>query len=844
MNTMHKRKRAFKLIPLLAAICMIVQSACIIAYADETNSITATDAQMQFTDIVTSLGVMYEEGGYDAFLTNEELVYIEQTLIDWQYAYTITSKGEKASYEDLVKIVVSSLGYAPTIKNQSSWNEWRDVAAKLGLFKQVNTDGVNVTRANAATLIYNALEVDMLVMKNTLEYTVESGTTILSSILKAEADDGIVTETSYTLAVSNEASRYAEINGKFYLGGEIIPANFLGWRVEYYAKWNEVSDKMELVWVEKSDKNKFVFAMTDDIEDNSTNDILYATDSLTGKKLSERIPEGIKIIYNGIVIKTLSDYYPDYGNVTLLDNDRDGKYDYIIIDAYELFTAEVVDADKEIIYDFSNDKKLDLSEADIYEVYKDGEKTQLNDVSKNSILLVAKEYITFGNEGKNIKRAVIYMSDYKVSGTITGLDDDYIYIDNEQFRFSDVSRDSFIVGNSGEYMLDYFGRVAYCTDSKVIPGGFGLLMRMYLDEESETFAYIKLFDKSGKMVTYPTEEFIKFSGYIEDGSAGYQERIKITAESLVGMYKNDDLKKNQLVSYTLNADGSKIKSFAVANEKDMNTLPGYNDEPFSKDWEGNNVNTKQQFVGTNYRAEASTSIFVVPKSGEDQDYSMLPVTGLSGERTFDKVECYNTSPSKTIGVMVVSTNATGTEPAVYNTSVLVVDRVVKTLNSDDDIVACIKGMKSGKEISLLCENDEVMDYKLTRWKNVSKKYATELTKGDIIQYETNDNGEVTTIVILYSPDEDTAKQPNVIFRDSQGYFTSQYTQTGKVTANDGHTLILEGVDNRSILMKDAVITVVENGDVRKGNEADIAVNDFIFTRAHRLYVYDIVVFKK
>ena len=55
--------------------------------------------------------------------------------------------------------------------------------------------------------------------------------------------------------------------------------------------------------------------------------------------------------------KSISDYYPEYGNVTLLDNDRDGEYEYIIIDAYELFTAEIVDADKEIIYDFSNNKK-------------------------------------------------------------------------------------------------------------------------------------------------------------------------------------------------------------------------------------------------------------------------------------------------------------------------------------------------------------------------------------------------------------------------------------------------------------------------------------------------------
>ena len=844
MKGMHKKNRVYKLLLLLVTICIAFQSASIISYADEADNFVATEAQERMTDIVSSLGVMHTEGGYDALLTNDELVYIEQTLIDRQYAYKITNKSEKAYYEDLVKVVVSSLGYAETIKNKSSWNEWRDTAARLGLLKGVNTDGVSITRANAANLIYNALEVDMLVMKNTLEYTIEKDATILSSILKAETDDGIVTETSYTLAVSNEASRYAEIDGKFFLGSEKIPANFLGWRVEYYAKWNESADKMELVWVEKSDKNKFVFAMTDDIEDGSTNKILKATDSLSGKKISELIPDDIKIIYNGMVIKSISDYYPEYGNVTLLDNDRDGEYEYIIIDAYELFTAEIVDADKEIIYDFSNNKKLDLSDADIYEVYKDGEKTGLNDVTKNSILLVAKEYVTFGNEDKSIKKAVIYTADYKVQGTVTGVDDEYIYIDNEQFRLSNVNADNFIVGKSGEYMLDYFGRVAYCTDNKIIGGSFGILMRMYLDEESQTAAYIKFFDKSGKMVTYPTGEYVKFSGYIEDGTASYQERIKITAASLVDMYKNGDLKKNQLVSYTLNSDGSKITSFAVANEVGMNTLPGYNDEPFSKDWEGVDVSTKQQFVGMNYRVETSTTIFVVPEDGDDNDYELLAATAL-GERTINKVECYNTSPSKTVGVMVATTNATGSEPiSCYNTSVLVVDRVVKSLNSDDDIVAVIKGMQGGKDVTVVCKDAEVRDAKLTRWTNVSKKYATELTKGDVIQYTTDENGEADALIILYSPAEDASKLANFIARDNQGHFSSQSTQTGRVTKNDGHTLLLDGVSDRSILMKDAVITVVEDGDVRAGSEADIVAGDFILTREYRLWIYDIVVYKK
>lgn len=844
MRMMHKKNRVFKLLLLLVTVCTLINSAGIFAYADGADRFMATEAQERMTDIVTALGVMHSDGGYDAALTNDELVYIEQTLIDWQYAYTITKKGEKALYEDLVKVVVSSLGYAETIKNKGSWNEWRDTAARLGILKGVNTDGVTVTRANAANLIYNALEVDMLVMKNTLEYTIEKDTTILSSILKAENDDGIVTETSYTLAVSKEASRYAEIDGSFFLGGDKIPANYLGWRVEYYAKWNESADKMELVWVEKSDKNKFVFAMTDDIEDGSTNEILKATDSLSGKKISEIIPDDIKVIYNGIIIKNLSDYYPDYGNVTLLDNDRDGDYEYIVIDAYELFTAEVVDSDKEIIYDFSNNKKLDLSDADIYEVYKDGEKSGLDDVTKNSILLVAKEYVSFGNENKSIKRAVIYTSDFKIQGTVTELDDEYIFIDNEQFRLSNVSASSFTVGKSGEYMLDYFGRVAYCTDNKIVGTDFGILMRMYLDEESQTAAYIRVYDKNGKFVTYPTGEYVRFSGYIKDGTAEYQERVKITAESLVNMYKNGEIKKHQLVSYTFNSDGSKITSFAVANESGVNSLPGYNDEPFSKDYEGTNVSTKQQFIGMNYRAESSTTIFTIPESGEEDEYGLTTAAQI-GERTFDKVECYNTSESKTIGVLVITTKATGAEPAgCYNTSVLVVDRIVKSLNSDDEVVAVIKGVQGGKDVTVTCKDNEVRDAKLTRWKNVSKQYATELSRGDVIQYITDDNGEATALIILYSPEEDKSRAASFIARDNQGHHSSQSTQTGRVTENDGHTLILEGIKDRSILMKDAVITVVEDGDVRTGTPADVEVGDFICTREYRLWIYDIVVYKK
>ena len=95
MKGMHKKNRVYKLLLLLVTICIAFQSASIISYADEADDFVATEAQERMTDIVSSLGVMHTEGGYDALLTNDELVYIEQTLIDRKYAYKITNKSEK-----------------------------------------------------------------------------------------------------------------------------------------------------------------------------------------------------------------------------------------------------------------------------------------------------------------------------------------------------------------------------------------------------------------------------------------------------------------------------------------------------------------------------------------------------------------------------------------------------------------------------------------------------------------------------------------------------------------------------------------------------------------------------
>jgi len=171
-------------------------------------------------------------------------------------------------------------------------------------------------------------------------------------------------------------------------------------------------------------------------------------------------------------------------------------------------------------------------------------------------------------------------------------------------------------------------------------------------------------------------------------------------------------------------------------------------------------------------------------------------------------------------------------------SIAVVDSIISATNDDDEITDLMTAYRDGKEIEIYAETAGIL----------VKGDGEKLEAGDIIQYVTNAEGEITNIRVLFDIDEKgTEAETEVVenLKTVYGKVTKKFTNSINVTVNGGSTMNFHLSKDVKVYSVDTTlpknkVAVAEIGDIQAYDEDE---GNRVFVKIYKDVVQEIVIVK-
>ena len=246
------------------------------------------------------------------------------------------------------------------------------------------------------------------------------------------------------------------INFKF----KNLPTDYvdlLGQQVTIYYK-----EGKQTVFVYPDQDNKVLEITSNCIIGQTTADAIKYYDA-NDKECRAKLSADLITLYNGTVLEgaTLD---TEYGKITLVDNDGNGRYDIAKIWDYQLGVVESVDSyEKTVTFKpLSVDADSFVLDTQVYESYKltgtNGKNLKATSLAVDDIVLYA---VNIPRNEENLYYDII-VSKSQIKGTITAIGDEEIGIDGKKYGYSGVfSWTPAYMGDIANLHLDANGRVIY-----------------------------------------------------------------------------------------------------------------------------------------------------------------------------------------------------------------------------------------------------------------------------------------------------------------------------------------------------------------------------------------------
>lgn len=291
---------------------------------------------------------------------------------------------------DAAKVILYSLGYKSYINAAGINNAF----LKSGILNGVEIK--NSTQVQDLVLMFwNALHAPALRMTGVngdgANFEFDDQYLGLDHLYKVIYAKGVVDGVPGTrLVLPYDGYKENEISinsAKFvYNGGDA--SDLLGYNVDYYYKKNS-ADRFEIVYITKSDRNKVLEIDSADIHSYSGFTYKYYVGNNTR---SVSFNGKSHIIYNGIAYPACSnaEAVPDFGSVTLIDNNGDNQYDVVKIANYEFYLVNNVDTKNTVFFDQKEGVQLDLSQADDVKITWDKDTYPIERIIYGDFLIVKR----------------------------------------------------------------------------------------------------------------------------------------------------------------------------------------------------------------------------------------------------------------------------------------------------------------------------------------------------------------------------------------------------------------------------------------------------------------------
>lgn len=740
------------------------------------------------------------------------------------------SPNDNITYPQMVKCLVSILGYDMQAQAAGGYpNGYLSAASQIGLKSAAGSGEVKF--ADAAKLMTEAMDVELLELKISAgERTYEKtpNQTLLKKYHDIYYDTGIMTDNGITAlsSASKTGKNNVIINGIILDKGEFDADEFIGFNLKYYYRNRNGEKTLLYAYPYKNDIKTLTDSDIDREEPNFSVSKIYSTDN----RKYYKVDEYADVIYNGMA-------YPSYnadtfrvrqGELTLVDNDKDGDFDVVIVKEYYNIYVYGTDAVNDIIYGkYGN--SVNTGSCDNMVFYTaDGALSALEEISSGNIISVY--------QSKDLSNIKFIISSKVVSGKVEGIENgvtkpsDMTLAEAELFK--DSMRDMKIrVGETMYSFSDsYIEAVSSGYSGAVVPM-FGLSYSFHLDKNGRISG---VEETSGRQYAYLTKVCFVDDGsemndmtmarmFMTDSSTVttvFAENAKIdgarmksretgngTVSSYHEFFDGEGKFIPQLVRLKFNSLGE-ISELETANSVTTNKF-GYDRTGFTLCYKGNSKygGPNQRSFNQSYTLASDVIVFNVPpeEDFEESALEIIPASYLQEAQSYS-VRLYDADPSWACKAAVIQ----AVESATWEQALMVVESVEKTIDEDDSVINVIKGYINKQKVTYREKEDGV--------------FPAELESGDIVRVVMSGN-KVKRLQILASAKRDT--EP--FFNNLDGDDWSSYYGQLYAKSNTAVSLTIDGGKSVTALPLNGSATPIYVYDKKTKTARVGSLNDIVMT---------------
>ena len=367
------------------------------------------------------------------------------------------------SYAEAMTIMVRATGYTVSAEENGGYpHGYMKTGTSNGLAKNVQGSySDKISRGNVAYLTTNALESKLMEQTgfgSDGKYEITEKT-LLKDKLKVTKDTGRITaiENTSLTGSSSLAKGQIKIDNKTYETAYNMN-NLLGYNVTYYVKNEGKNDESVILAMPIQNQNNDLTISSELFSKLTTKNgntaIEYFKDENTSKTNTAEISSDATLIYNGkyqAMDKNLIDLTDKSGNITLLDSNKNGKYDIVFVKNYENIVVDSVSSTGKIVDKYSQ-KVLKLDDTVDFRITKGLEEISVSDLAEYDVLSVAASL------DKELYE--VEVTNKTVEGKVTGKDSKGVLINGTKYKVAANYTDSIDIGSEGVFYLDIDGKIA------------------------------------------------------------------------------------------------------------------------------------------------------------------------------------------------------------------------------------------------------------------------------------------------------------------------------------------------------------------------------------------------
>lgn len=676
------------------------------------------------------------------------------------YEDKIFKPEEKITYEEASIIIVKAIGHTAyaDLTGKSHYAYAKDIGILDGLHIGLNDE---LRRSDAAHMLYNMMfiKVPGVVFSSQIVGSMETGEEFIRGVMGLDYVDGVIDAIGGVSLYDKEVSDHiVSIVGVAYDTKCDFDDTHLGYKARAYIDPGNY-DSLICYTAKKTD---VVELWSHDIIDYSSNTYKYISE--TGKEKKVTIEADFDFVCNKYYCQDMTKMIPNYGKVKMIDNDRNGKYDVVIVTDMQSLVVDKVIGENEIVFknkDSGNKNiAINLKDYDSVSIYNsEGYEAKQSAIRSGVVLTIVR----------NDKGVIdIYVSDKTFSGKVeeSGTDDGVRYVKIDEYKY-DLIDDCYCGswnGNIGVKVVlkfDRYDKVASVECSYASGWQYGYIMKIYkVDDEFGERVLLKLLTESGVIEKLALREKVSIDATtVRTADEQYHTLMAAynnfeTESSAEGVTTHTkELATTHLVKYQTNADGivTKLDTPVRRSIFATNRINSAADDSFMLRCKGNMYyEPRQKQFRAAYQSyidltgeifiDGNTKIFVIPDeenaNPEDEDYrvSTMQGVGFNPNGQFVYASGYNSDNNSLVCDVVVLRFGTGT---TTGSNMMIFKTSRETVDDDNDVRTVISGYANGNSVEYyMSERGQTVD--------ISK-----LERGDIILYYLS-NGEMKIESVLYN----------------------------------------------------------------------------------------------